>query len=639
MRIRISILLIFLSAAAVADEPLFKNGYYSISYGPGQNSLRIATPAGEHLVSSTSLYHLLITSSGRDTIRMNGAPATYMLSKVADVTELTWNDSNDFCITKIKAVLNPSSEEIRFSIETVFRKDVQVIRQALMLNITQPLVEVYRKNTLVDTENFQNEYWLGKEGARFGKGNNTFFIYHVPGVSSLQLNTQKNQLIINLDYNKDHPFQHFPLRDSLMHEKEDLSCSVFKAGDVRKNFFSVHAGKPVIHIPRLMLNPNGFPAAHVFTEHADWTDLRTHRAVYFGSEEITAAKKATAGFVKHKIPVTKSVFYSNPDSVLNNQSRHKSIFTTPIANIKGTKGYLKFLQQLKKGGNEICLHTPDQFTAPRALVDEACAYMKKNFNSVSWIDHGYNNGPKNNREAFVCDGLNSSSSSYSKDVWEKYGVKYFWNSYYEDFVTDDSLFFDFNGSIMHPYPGFGDASPTPNYWKHPTRTGNFYSWPTRDLLEMPDPSSWNYHFSTERMNDFVQQRAIKFEHCYPAGSIAGSGFWRFNAENKLIVDPEFDKALQQLASFRDSGLINLTTVRALLDYWIACEQIRFEYPDSATVIITNPGKQEVKGVSFAVSAAEIAADKEFQKKASGVEFLFWLDLKAGESARVSFRNQ
>ncbi|MCX6274024.1 MAG: hypothetical protein NTV09_02290, partial [Bacteroidetes bacterium] len=504
------------------------------------------------------------------------------------------------------------------------------------LHSGQSLKEVYRRNSSADKSDFQNEYWLGKEGVRFGENENTLLIYHVPGISSLQLNTSNNELVVNLDYNKDHPFQYFPLRDSMMNVKADLSCSIFEAGEKRNNSFSIHVGKKIDFVPRLMLNPNGYLAALIFTEHADWTDLPTHKAVYFGSEEIKDAKNTIGGFVKNKIPVTKSVFYANPDNVLNNQSRHKSIFTSPIANIKDTKGYLQFLQQLKKEGNEICLHTPDQFTSTAPLIEEACAFMKKNFNAVTWIDHGYNNGPKNNREAFVCDGLNPASPSFAKDIWEKNGVKYFWNSYYEDFVTDDSLFFDFNSSIMHPYPGFGDAAPAPLFWKHPTRTGNFYSWMTRDLLEMPDPGKWSFHFSTERLNDFVQQRAVKFEHCYPAGSIEGSGFWKIDGEKKIVIEPQFEKALEQLALYRDSGLINLTTVRELLDYWIACENIRFEYVDNASVIITNENKVAIKGISFAVSAGQITTTKKFQQKSVDGDLIFWFDMKAGESVLVSF---
>jgi hypothetical protein len=635
---RLTLLFLFSALHVSAAHPYFENNFYAFYFKANDNSVCLVSAAGDTIVSSTSFYQYLIEDSTGDTLKLKASARSNYFSPVDGAPAYTWIDSTPYCLTIFTAVFSPQSEEINITTESRYKKDVQVLRDVFVLNLAQPLEKVFRKNTLCDTANFQDEYWLNKEGARFGLNGNSFLVYHLPGISSLQLNVPQNQLLINLDYCKDHPFQHFPQRDSMMNVKEDLSCNHYKAGDVRKNSFVLHAGKRIDFVPRLMLNPGGFLAAHVFTEHADWTDLPTHHAVYFGSEEITEAKNAVGGFIKNKIPVTKSVFYSNPDKVMNNQSTHKSIFSTPVANIKGTKNYLEFLKQLQEEGDEICLHTPDHFTSRTALVEEACSFMKKNFNSVTWIDHGYNNGPKNNREAFVCDGLYPRSASYAKDSWEKYGVKYFWNSYYEDFVTEDSTFFDFNGSIMHPYPGFGDAAPTPLYWQCPTRTENFYSWPTRDLLEMPVDDAWNFHFSTERLNDFVQQRAVKFEHCYPAGSIEGSGYWKYNSEKKLVVDPQFEKALEQLASYRDRGLINLTTVRDLLGYWIACERIRFTYPDSGTVKITNENQTELKAVSFAVAANKISADKEIQQKNSGRDLIFWMDMKAGESVVLKFSN-
>lgn len=61
----------------------------------------------------------------------------------------------------------------------------------------------------------------------------------------------------------------------------------------------------------------GFEAAVIFTEHADWSDIRTHRAVCFGSEDIVSADSAVGGYVYYDVPVTKSVFFNNPDSVCN----------------------------------------------------------------------------------------------------------------------------------------------------------------------------------------------------------------------------------------------------------------------------------------------------------------------------------
>jgi len=619
------------------QEPPYSNNFFSFHFNVQNNSICITSRGNDTLVSQSSFLQELIDIRTGDTVRMNASASSVILRTENGRPVYTWIDSTPYCITVFHAAFDSIQEAIKIDVEATYKKDVQVIRDAMILKMSQPLKEVYRRNTIVDTAYFQSEYWLNKAGARFGTGKNTLLIYHTPGISSLQLNAAENMLVINFDYANDHPFQHFPLLDSMKYKTEDYSCSIFKAGEARKNSFTIHAGKEIDFVPRLMLNPNGFLSGHIFTEHADWTDLPTHKAVYFGSEIISKAKKANGGFIKNKIPVTKSVFYSNPDSVLNSESNHKSIFTTPIASIKESPDFFEFLKQLKKSKIEICLHTPDHFTSARQLIDEACAFMQENFQTVTWIDHGYNNGPKNNREAFVCDGLNAASPSYAKDIWEKYGLKYFWNSYYEDFKTSDSMFFDFSGSPMHPYPGFGDAAPQPLYWRHPSRTGNFISWGTRDLLEMHDPASWEYHYGSRKLNDFVYQRAIKFEHCYPAGSIEDRGFWKKNEKNILVVEPEFNKVLQRLSAYADSGWINNTTVKSLLDYWVAQENISFDYTDSNVVKITNRNTSEIKGVSFAVNARKIISQKKMNQKIFDGDLIFWFDMKAGESVSVTFK--
>ncbi len=533
--------------------------------------------------------------------------------------------------------LRTESPELIFSVLTKYKKQVNVLREALLFDFDVPVTDVYRKNRMIHDSDFQDEYWLDKEGVKFGTGTRSAFMYHDPKISSLQLNTSSKELIVNLDFFRDHHFLHFPHIEGKFNVKQDLSCSSYKAGDTRENSFSFFAGIDIPAMPRLMLNPDGFLSAYIFTEHADWTDIRSHRAVYFGSEDITDASKATGGFVKNKIPVTKSVFYANPDHVLNSQSTHQNIFTTPIASIKETDGFSEFLQQLNKLGYDICLHTPDQLTSERPLLEEAISYMKKNFNTVSWIDHGYNNGAKNNREAFVCDGLNKDSPSYAKDIWEKYGTSYFWNTYHEDYSPDDSLLL-FNSSQIIPYIGFGDCIPTPNYWQHPTRTGNFYSWCTKDLLEMPDVSLWNYLFSPDRLNDFAFNRSVKFNHCYPSGGVVDKGFWKINEQKKIVVEPEFEKVLERFAAYRDSGLINLSTVRDMMNYWIDCEKIRFDYDPDGKIKITNQNDHDVKGLSLAVKANVVSIDgKTPSQKKDGSDLIFWFDLKAGESAMLQIK--
>ena len=623
-----------------AIEFKFSGKYYQFEANEKKGNLVVKSIDGETIFLLKKYVDEFIEGNRKDTSRQNIIKFKLVSSSQTEkLSQVVLKYSSLAADILLTCELKNESPEIIFSVLTTYKKQVSILREAFLIDFEVPVSEVYRKNRMLHKEDFQDEYWLDKEGAKFGTGKRSAFIYHVPKISSLQLNTIAKELIVNLDYYRDHRFLHFPHVEGKVNVKEDLSPAFYKPGEKRTNSFSVFTGIEVPELPRLMLNPNGFLSAYIFTEHADWTDIRTHRAVYFGSEDITEAGKATGGFVKNKIPVTKSVFYANPDHVLNSQSTHQNIFTTPIASVKETEGFFDFLKQLNDRGYDICLHTPDQLTSERPLLDEAISFMKKNFNTVSWIDHGYNNGAKNNREAFVCDGLNKDSRSFAKDIWEKYGTKYFWNTYHEDYAPDDSLLL-FNSSQIIPYIGFGDCIPTPNYWQHPTKTADFYSWCTRDMLEMADVGLWNYLFSPERLNDFAYNRTVKFNHCYPAGGVVDKGFWKINDQKKIVVEPEFEKVLERLATYRDSGLINLSTVRDLMNYWIDCEKIKFDYNSDGKIKITNLNDHTIKGLSLAAKANAVSVEGKtpIQKKDGG-DLIFWFDLNAGESVILHLSKQ
>ena len=176
------------------------------------------------------------------------------------------------------------------------------------------MAEVYRKNTRLDTANFQKEYWLDKEGVKVGKNDKAVYVYHNTHISSSQWDKANNAIVFNLDYAPDHPLLHMPLLPDTTNVKIDRSKNHYAAGGQASYSFSISVGLDNSCFPRFMQLPSGYEAAMLFTEHADFADLRTHRAVYFGSEDITTAAQATGGFVKWNIPVTKSVFYCNPDS-------------------------------------------------------------------------------------------------------------------------------------------------------------------------------------------------------------------------------------------------------------------------------------------------------------------------------------
>ena len=108
---------------------------------------------------------------------------------------------------------------------------------------------------------------------------------------------------------------------------EDISYREVRKGEVLKGKIKVF-NRMIDDLPRLMPVWDGYQSAFIFTEHADWTDLRTHRAVLFGNEHITKPEDAVGGFCYFDIPVTKSVFYWNPDNVTNEKTS-KGYFKGP----------------------------------------------------------------------------------------------------------------------------------------------------------------------------------------------------------------------------------------------------------------------------------------------------------------------
>ncbi len=604
---------------------IFENRFYQI-WEQDDAGFKITDTAGRTLVNDIRyFYHEAIKKqlfTGFSFFRFVKATVK------SDSIRLFFKSTGGKQRVKLRLVCSNNSPEINFKIIRKFSKKSEVYRTALLFNYQQPLKEVYRSNRKADTSEFQNEYWLDKQGFLAGDNKAGLALYHAPGISSVQLNIAKNLAVINLDFEKDHPYLQFPLNADTFDLKVDESTSVYKRGDKREYVFKLWAGVKPEPLPRFMKNPDGFQATYIWTEHADWGDIRTHRATYFGSEKISNADSATGGFVKYNIPVTKSVFYDNPDSIRNTVASD-SLFTSLESAIKTDTAFRNFLFQLRDKGNEICLHTPEQYTTTPARLEEALSYMKDHFDSPTWIDHGYNNLPQNNREDFVCSGVDN----FAAPLWKQYGIKYFWNPWYEDFEAFRN--WGFFGSIENFYRGFGDFMPEPDFWKHPSRTGSFYHWPTYSVLYIEHEGLWNYFFSEHQFNIFTDDWGVEINHCYPAWTLPGKGFWKYSTDSTIVAMDGFNRTLSRMAALRDKGVLNVTTVKDFLNYQLLLENISYSILPDGRIKLTNRNSSDIKGLSFAVKAEYVLVNglKPAQKTVND-NLVFWFNLDAGSSAVI-----
>ncbi len=602
---------------------LFKNNYYSITYDYG---ISIYSNTNNKIINNINYYSEHQIAGEKKSSQLSWKFSGSTKIKNGNKLKFSASDRND----KLKLVMicNNYSPEIQFVIEEKYKRKPLINRESLIFNYSQPPDEIYRNNRILDTLNFQKEYWLDKQGVKIGERENSLFIYHTSNISSLQLDSENNLLFVNMDYDKDHPFFRFPLNPDSSNWKKEESTSKYKKGDKREYQFNLYIGNNTKTIPRLMKNPAGFEATYIWTEHADFTDIKTNRATYFGSEKIVHPDSATGGFIKFNIPVTKSVFYDNPDSITN-YAASAGTFPSLESTILTDSLFSEFLFHIADKGSEICLHTPEQFTTTPERLEEALAYMQTNFGSPSWIDHGNNNGPQNNREDLICDATLKDSPYYAIDLWNKYGVKYLHNAYYEELFVYKG--WQFESSLEKPYSGFGDFFPKPDYYKHPTRSSNMIHWTTTSALFVKEPYLWNYLFNIKKLQKLVDNRAVEINHTYPPWVNPKKGMWTYDSDSTIIAQPGLNIALANMAQLRDEGKLNVCTIEDFLDYRTAIDKVDYILLPDGRIRLINNSDSDINDLTMVAKAKAVTVNGLIpSQKKVGDEIIFWFDIGVGE---------
>ena len=515
--------------------------------------------------------------------------------------------------------------------ETRFKEDVKLLRLAFVLPLPDGEITVFRRNQHIDSLHLQSSYYLDREGFTVKNDSISWSTYHNTGISSLQLDIENRTACFNIDYWRDHPLLHYPMRSDTSDYFEDISYRNVKAGEVLTGDFNIFSKAPD-DLPRLMPVWDGYQSAFIFTEHADWTDIRTHRAVLFGNENITRPEDAVGGFCYYNIPVTKSVFYWNPDHITNAETS-EGRFTGLIESIKTNKEFYKLLKSIKKEGFEICLHSPEIYTTIPSEFPKAMRFMKKQFDTKSWIDHGYNNGPEKNREDMVCDGLLPDSPQYAVDLWKENGVRYLWNPYYEENRMER---YNFDSHFVQPYDGFGDALPNRQITTLPNGDKDFLLWSTPSTLEVNEDREWYYYFDSIRLQRLVDQHNVFITHTYPAWSNPWRAFWEYDEKGNAVAMPGFNFALSQLARFREEKKILPTTVEAYLSYYEKLQNVEYLILNNQAVRLINHG-EAIQGLTLLCSKPVVVEGKAINFRKVDEGYLIWFDLKKNETVTIKYR--
>ena len=613
-------------------DAISNSSYLNLLYSKDDRNLLLADDNFRMLTKPLSLINRYLCDN--DTVFTQ--TKEWKLLSIKDVVDgkiFNFKSEDRYSITHLKMEMNDEDPNVDFYVETKYKKELNLIRSSLLIPFRDDDFIVYRKNSLLDTVDYQDVYYLDKEGFSVKYEKKQLNLYHPEEVSSLQLDINNSCAYVNIDYHYDHPLVHFELGDT-SNFFIDKSASLMKKNEKLTSLFTISLTQRT-DLPRIMPLMNGYESGIIWTEHADWADIRTHRATYFGSEDVLCADSAVGGFVFYDIPVTKSVFYNNPDSVRNIDINKD--FPGLHTSIKSDSIFYDFLKQLKNKGYDICLHTPEQYTSNRNNLEESLSFMKDNFNSPSWIDHGYNNSIINNREDMLCDGLNPSSPYYVYDLWVKYGVKYPWNGSYEEMPIFGDWYFD--NQLLQPYPGFGDAMPLPRVIRFKDYK-NIFSWATSSTMEPNSNWAWNYFFSQANLDKIVDYRSVFITHCYSPWVTTQRGYWEI-VDEKIVAKHGFNQALQRIKELKDKQLMLPLTISDYMNFQLQQMNLDYRVNDDGSVTLVNNNDETIKGLSLICSKAmALKSDKTFniKKTKSGDEWIIWFDMLPGEEIVIFNKN-
>lgn len=610
-----------------AEQEVFLGSDYAIRIQPAGGILRVDRPDGRRVIRNVLLY----SEAKGDSITPRYSSLEFQRDSVSQgVHHLIFRLANERFNSVVVLTADEKAAAIRWSLKTEWLQSTELVRQAVVMLVQPAASQAADAAGRIIQAGDDEESWLGRGAVSFGDSVPEMIVSYPDQLTSLQLDWVSNTLWLNADWSMDHPLLYWPKEKKSSNHRVDRSCSMYKAGEHLEARWDTYFGVP-IGLPAVQDRPFGYDATFIWTEHADYSDVKLQGAVMFGNDSISDPSAARKGFVARGIPMTKSVFFNNPDRVTN-RKRHAA-FPGSIATMKETPGFEALMLNFEESGSEIALHTPEHFTSTRKQLDEALQYMRSRFGTTTWIDHGYDNAPSSNREDLVCDGLDSLSTGYALDTWLRYGITSVWNCYYED--SNVFLPYSFDSRLDAPYSGISGRFPAPVWWTHPTRSRNLMHWRTTTTLDPPDAGMWSYYLGEQRLDDLARRRGTYVAHCYPARVDSSTGFYRFSGGH-WEIEPAFDDVLALQARYREEHKLWLPVVREYLGFQQRVRKVK-TIPSREGWSYANSGLETIQGFTLFSEGTLDAGSKALQVRASGNGWYYSFDLGPGETVYLKLK--
>ena len=339
--------------------------------------------------------------------------------------------------------------------------------------------------------------------------------------------------------------------------------------------------------------------------------LGSHYATYFGRSDIASPEEAVGGFVHHGVPVTKSVFHSNPTGVACSTN-----CGDPQAALAECPEFEIFCRTLSARGYEICVHAPEPRNASPDAGPRTAAWFARTFGAGTWIDHM----ARIVHCGMSAQGLNPGSEYCMARAWRDAGFRYFWQ-----FASEDAA-----ESINLQMPRWGDWLHTPLFWKHPTDTAEFISWPTIR-------GSYLHVFDEIGLDELLGDWGVCINHTYPPAhhdDPSRNEYFSHRDDGVLVTTAEFEDVLGRVGNLAQSGSLSLRCVREAVEYWEAIERVEISCDQHGRTVLVNRSDRDIAGFSFVVRG-DVAPVPDARCRALGKDTIVTFDFRAGQTLTLS----
>lgn len=521
--------------------------------------------------TNAQLAHGVILKRIDNTIESFTSPSV-ATSAITGGTKVTLTAETAVADIEINIYCLTNSHKINIEVITTYSSTVNVFRERLVWSFENSVSGVFTKNRKYISSDFDSEYWLGNQGCVFGTGTTSILSYNNNNISSLELDTTADELVINLDDDRDHRFRHM-VDPGVSHYNgifEEENAALYNNTETRTNEFNFYIGLDLdfSNLPRLMVNPMGYLATFCWDSHADGSDLDQMLAAFYGSANHVIGQEPTKGAVAHNFLISHGIFISWTDN----------------EDIKA------ILDDLHNRGYEINLHSiPINYndSSEEIANKKAKAYplMSNDYNVKSRTDHYYSNVIDN----FCCDGLDDTKDAYMKSLWDTYGVRYHSSAMSEDCNPDD----------MDVLAGGYQSRRSPLYYKHPTRYSDYrVSAQAYRSLIVGGWNNWESNFSSSKIDTLISNWGVYVGHVYYSLNTLMENMEE--VEGVLTIKDSFDTLLQDIKSNMNDGELNITTKGAIMEYWEKTEKVNTEIVKNGVIEITNSNGDTINNFSIAI---------------------------------------